>query len=97
LVGFGIGCGLYAIVAKAWSPSPNFLAIGGHGLFSWSPFLGGGMIGAVYGAFSSRSTTPAAKMPALLPRLRPRRRRNSSRSKLADRVAGLALEPVRHG
>jgi hypothetical protein len=48
LVGFGIGCGLYAVIAKAWSPSP--MLVGGHDVFSWSPFLGG-MIGAVYGAF----------------------------------------------
>jgi hypothetical protein len=48
--GFGIGCGLYAIVAKAWSPSADVLQVGGHGLFVWSPSLGG-IIGAVYGAF----------------------------------------------
>ena len=48
LVGFGIGCGLYAIIAKAWAPSA--MNVAGHDLFSWSPFLGG-MIGAVYGAF----------------------------------------------
>jgi hypothetical protein len=48
LVGFGIGCGLYAIVRKAWSPAP--LMVGGYDVFSWGPTLGG-MIGAVYGAF----------------------------------------------
>jgi len=46
LVGFGIGCGLYAIVAKAWNPQ---MEIVGHP-FQWSPYLGG-LIGAVYGAF----------------------------------------------
>jgi hypothetical protein len=45
-VGFGIGCGLYAIVAKAWNPQ---MEIVGHP-FQWSPYLGG-LIGAVYGAF----------------------------------------------
>jgi hypothetical protein len=48
MVGFGIGCGLYAIVAKAWAPAP--MNVGGYNLFGWQPFLGG-MIGAVYGAF----------------------------------------------
>jgi len=48
LVGFGIGCGLYALIAKAWSPSP--MNVAGYNLFGWPPFLGG-MIGAVYGAF----------------------------------------------
>jgi hypothetical protein len=48
MVGFGIGCGLYAIVAKAWAPAK--LDVGGHDLFGWAPYLGG-MIGAVYGAF----------------------------------------------
>jgi Na+/proline symporter len=46
--GFGIGCGLYAIIAKAWAPSA--LDVGGQDLFSWPPYLGG-MIGAVYGGF----------------------------------------------
>jgi hypothetical protein len=46
--GFGIGCGLYAIVAKAWAPGP--LVIGGYDAFSWPPILGAA-IGAVYGAF----------------------------------------------
>jgi hypothetical protein len=44
--GFGIGCGLYAIVSKAWNPSflasiePNYLEA-----------AMGGAIGAVYGGF----------------------------------------------
>jgi hypothetical protein len=46
LVGFGIGCGLYAIIAKAWNPQ---MEIVGHP-FQWSPYLGG-VIGALYGAF----------------------------------------------
>jgi hypothetical protein len=45
--GFGIGCGLYALVAKAFSPS---LEISGFNVFAWSPTLGGA-IGAVYGGF----------------------------------------------
>jgi len=45
--GFGIGCGLYAIVAKAWGPTWE---ISGQNVFNWSPTLGGA-IGAVYGGF----------------------------------------------
>ena len=46
--GFGVGCGLYALVAKAWAPSP--LMIAGYNAFGWPPILGGA-IGAVYGGF----------------------------------------------
>jgi hypothetical protein len=46
--GFGVGCGLYALIAKAWNPSA--WNIGGQNVFDWSPTLGGA-IGAVYGAF----------------------------------------------
>ncbi len=45
--GFGVGCGLYALVSKAISPS---LTVAGHDVFAWAPTLGGA-IGAVYGAF----------------------------------------------
>lgn len=45
--GFGIGCGLYAIVAKAIG-TPLFIA--DVDVLSWQPTLGGA-IGAVYGGF----------------------------------------------
>ncbi len=46
--GFGIGCGLYAVVAKVWEP---VLAIGTiENVFDWQPSLGGA-IGAIYGGF----------------------------------------------
>jgi hypothetical protein len=49
--GFGVGCGFYALVAKAWSPDPELLMIGEFGsAFSWPVTLGAG-IGGVYGAF----------------------------------------------
>ncbi|HUJ63654.1 MAG TPA: hypothetical protein VLX92_34380 [Kofleriaceae bacterium] len=50
--GFGVGCGLYALIAKAWGPSPLNVSIGDNNvnLWSWTPSLGGA-IGAVYGAF----------------------------------------------
>ena len=47
--GFGIGCGLYAIIAKVWGPSWHVEAIG-YDVFAWPPTLGGA-IGAVYGGF----------------------------------------------
>ena len=46
--GFGVGCGLYAIVAKAWNPSALF--VNGFDIFTW-PVTLGGAIGAVYGGF----------------------------------------------
>ena len=45
--GFGIGCGLYALLVKAWGPN---IEVSGYNIFTWSPTLGG-MIGAVYGGF----------------------------------------------
>lgn len=48
--GFGIGCGLYALVAKAWSPDPDAFELGGHAVLYWPPTLGGA-IGAIYGGF----------------------------------------------
>ena len=48
--GFGIGCGLYALVAKAISPTLVIDALGPYNLFAWPPTLGGA-IGAVYGGF----------------------------------------------
>jgi hypothetical protein len=46
--GFGIGCGLYAIVAKAWNPAA--IMVGEYNIFTW-PVTLGGAIGAVYGGF----------------------------------------------
>lgn len=47
--GFGVGCGVYAIVAKAWGPSWEIEAIG-YDVFAWPPTLGGA-IGGIYGGF----------------------------------------------
>ena len=49
--GFGIGCGLYALVARVWQPVLD-VVIGGQtlNLFAWPVSLGGA-IGAVYGGF----------------------------------------------
>jgi len=68
-VGFGVGVGLWAIVAKAWSPSA--VMIGGYNVLGWAPTLAGA-IGAVYGGFvelddslddkaAAKSAKPAAK------------------------------------
>jgi hypothetical protein len=46
--GFGIGCGLYAIIAKAWGPTWQVSSIAN--VFAWPPTLGG-LIGALYGGF----------------------------------------------
>lgn len=48
-VGFGVGCGLYAIIAKAWHPTAQIL-LAGENIFTW-PVTLGGAIGAVYGGF----------------------------------------------
>lgn len=46
--GFGIGCGLYALIAKAWGPELAVSTV--PNVFAWPPTLGGA-IGAVYGGF----------------------------------------------
>lgn len=46
--GFGVGVGLWALVAKAWSPSA--VMVGGQNIFGWAPSLAGA-IRAVYGGF----------------------------------------------
>jgi hypothetical protein len=50
--GFGVGVGLWALIAKVWSPSAINLSIGAKevNLFEW-PVSVGGAIGALYGAF----------------------------------------------
>ena len=65
--GFGVGCGLYAIIAKAWSPSP--MLVGGQDVFSWPPILGGA-IGALYGGFvelddgiDDKKSAPGKQLP----------------------------------
>jgi len=67
--GFGVGCGLYAIVAKVWNPSAEIL-LAGQNIFTW-PVTLGGAIGAVYGGFvelddavdDSKKAAPAKPRP----------------------------------
>ena len=49
-VGFGIGCGLYALIGKVWNPTIELAAVPGGNAAAWPPVLGGA-IGALYGAF----------------------------------------------
>jgi hypothetical protein len=70
--GFGVGCGLYALLAKAWNPSA--MMVSGFDIFSW-PVSVGGAIGGVYGGFvelddSIGSNPDAAKKPAARKQLR---------------------------
>jgi len=46
LFGFGVGCGLYALLAKVWNPTFEVAGVAAQ----WPPILGG-VIGAVYGGF----------------------------------------------
>ena len=46
LFGFGVGCGLYALLAKVWNPSFQIASYPAQ----WPPFVGG-LIGAIYGGF----------------------------------------------
>jgi hypothetical protein len=71
--GFGVGCGLYALIAKVWNPA---LAIADMP-WSQSTILGGA-IGAVYGAFveiddaiGSDDKAKAAAKPAKKPAKQP--------------------------
>jgi hypothetical protein len=69
--GFGVGCGLYALLNRVWNPAA--LLVGGYDIFTW-PVTVGGAIGAVYGGFvelddaigdekKPAQPSPAAKKP----------------------------------
>ena len=45
--GFGVGIGLYALIAKVWNPSA--ITVADQNIFAW-PVTLGGAIGALYGA-----------------------------------------------
>lgn len=70
--GFGVGCGLYALISRVWSPPALMVAT--YDLFTWPVSLGGA-IGAVYGGFvelddaigddkGDKKQLPAPKKPA---------------------------------
>lgn len=67
--GFGVGCGLYALVDRVWGPT---LMIADYNVFEWQPTLGGA-IGALYGGFvelddaigDDKAATPKKDAPQL--------------------------------
>ena len=77
--GFGVGCGIYALVAKAWGGDPSlavsFLDNSTRQFHDWQPLFGGAL-GAAYGAFvelddslddnkpAKKSAAPAKKQSA---------------------------------
>jgi hypothetical protein len=58
IVGFGIGCGIYALVAKAWGAFDVTLAGETRKLYDWQ-YLFGGLLGGVYGAWVEVDDAPA--------------------------------------
>jgi hypothetical protein len=77
IVGFGIGCGIYALVAKAWGAFDITIAEETRVLYDWQ-YLFGGLLGGVYGAWvelddapakpgSAPAAAPAAARPAARP------------------------------
>lgn len=44
--GFGLGCGLYALLARVWNPSP-LIVQGGYDVFTWPV-----TVGAAFGGFA---------------------------------------------
>lgn len=69
--GFGVGCGLYALLAKVWTPNLD-VEVAGQNVFQW-PVTVGGAIGAIYGGFVELDDAigddkkPAAKPAKALP------------------------------
>jgi hypothetical protein len=59
--GFGLGCGLYALLAKVWSPSP--LVVQGYDIFTW-PTTVGAAIGVVGGLVFELDAIGDDKKPA---------------------------------
>ena len=58
MFGFGVGAGLYALVAKAWGGFDLTLQGETRNLYDWQ-FLMAGAIGALYGAFVEIDDAPA--------------------------------------
>ncbi|MEM9492703.1 MAG: hypothetical protein AAGC55_26380 [Myxococcota bacterium] len=60
LFGYGVGVGIYALVAKVWNPGPEFThellayvepdTSVEHQIYNWQPLFGAAL-GALYGAF----------------------------------------------
>lgn len=80
--GFGVACGIYALVAKVWGGFDlelAFLAEGPRRFQDWQPVFGGAL-GAVYGGFielddslddsKSKPGTALARQPAAKPNVK---------------------------
>jgi hypothetical protein len=59
IVGFGIGAGLYALVAKGWGGFDLTFEGETRNLIDWQPLLGAA-IGAIYGAWVELDDAPPA-------------------------------------
>lgn len=69
IVGYGIGVGLYAVVAKAWGGGSAFALMGEEArkVHDWQPILGAA-IGGLYGAWVEVDDAPPAKPDQATPR-----------------------------
>jgi hypothetical protein len=77
VVGYGVGVGLYALVAKAWGGFELALMGEARNVVDWT-FVLGGAIGAIYGAFvevDDAAPAGAAKPSATKPGAKPAARR----------------------
>jgi hypothetical protein len=78
--GFGVGIGLYALIAKVWNPSA--VTVADQNIFTW-PVTLGGAIGALYGAIievddsigedkkSDKKSAAESKRPGSAPGVKP--------------------------
>jgi hypothetical protein len=60
IVGFGVGAGIFALVAKVWGGFElEIMDYGTRNLYDWQPILGGA-IGALYGTWVELDDAPPA-------------------------------------
>jgi hypothetical protein len=65
IVGYGIGIGIYALVAKAWGGGGDFqlMGEGERVIYDWQPLFGA-IVGAIYGAWVEVDDAPPAEPKA---------------------------------
>lgn len=66
LVGYGVGVGLYAVVAMVWGGMELELMGESRNLYNWPPLLGAA-IGGLYGVWVEVDDAPAKKEAKALP------------------------------